>query len=249
MTYLKVFRLALPLFQKVSFCTFISESYTLGKDLGLDGSDEVELLMDIEVTFDIIYTSKEADELFTSTNTVKEICESIKNKIMEKSNVKPVVIKKTPAIKLKNLPYSVEQLGSEKFATIKEIFQSEEVSDIFGGGDDYFVVLKDGEELFGFEILEFPRCCGASVLGEFSFGHKLTPANWIKMEPEIMEIINTVPQLKVNQGRTLTCTTATSTPSDYLGKALAKCNFWTAVKSWKNPNSANTVTLWVSNNK
>lgn len=69
------------------------------------------------------------------------------------------------------------------------------------------------------------------------------------MEPEIMEIINTVPKLKVNQGRTLTCTTATGTPSGYLGKALAKCNFWTEVKSWENPNSTNTVTFWVSNNK
>lgn len=251
MTYLEVFKLALPIFQRISSLDIIAESYTLGKSLRFDAIDEIHLLMDIEAKFDIMYTSKEAEKLFTSTNTVKEICESIQNKIMEKSNVKPVTLKKPKTLRVKPpviRPYGLEDI-EETFISIKEMFENEEVCSYFKETEVEFVVEKEGRKMFSFEINEFTHCCGAIILGTFDWPQKLTPVYWTTVEEDIVEIMNTIPQLTANKGRTLTCTTATKTSSEYLGEALEKCDFWTPVKSWVNTNSKNTVTLWVSNNQ
>jgi len=89
----------------------------------------------------------------------------------------------------------------------------------------------------------FPHCCGICVIGSFNFG----TSQWSK--EEVRTILDGIVTSKETRGITLQITTAQGRTCKVVAAALATSSCWTAVKTFKNKNSGNEVTIWVSNNE
>ena len=92
-------------------------------------------------------------------------------------------------------------------------------------------------------------CCGLLEIGGLSFTLinsntiKALDADTEKLFADLMdELIN------IRDGNTLMLTTNGKDISLHFEKVLSKSDSWTAIKSYRNSNSGNIVTIWISNN-
>lgn len=93
---------------------------------------------------------------------------------------------------------------------------------------------------FKCNITQFANCCGAYEIGSF----QIMPSFPDKALLEVMDTI-----ANFDTGTTYMCTTnGKKGTQKKLENVLAKSKMWTAVKKFKNSNSSNMVTIWISNN-
>lgn len=93
---------------------------------------------------------------------------------------------------------------------------------------------------FDCEITATTYTCGFHELGNLST--KCLDAN-------LSHLVEILDSLVLNaSGKTMFMNTNGKYDSKILERALPKCKYWTKVKEYNNPNSGNTLTLWVTNN-
>lgn len=221
------------------------------EDLWFDSLDVVELIMDLEKEYNIWIPDKEISDL--KKPTIKQIYNLLIDKMMENKTVKPITVLQEPKRVAPVVPPHKYTINGYQGLTVQEILENDEFDAEFSSSDQLVFKQVKGLQL-SFDVGELNHCCGALLLGSFSIAcipdsHK--KKIWAELQPEMIELFNGLPQLLSNKGLTLTCTTTSEkdSPSKLVGHVLEKCSFWTAVKTWKNKNSGNLITLWVSNNE
>lgn len=90
-----------------------------------------------------------------------------------------------------------------------------------------------------FETTGLKNCCGVIELGN------LECQNTVKLD-DLAEFLDGI--VSIGGGLTFMINTVSSGSCATFEKALAKCKYFTKVKSFKNPNSGNIITTWLSNN-
>lgn len=110
------------------------------------------------------------------------------------------------------------------------------------GDNTNIQILSPNNKLFEFLLSGFPNCCGLAVIGGFTLT-KDFPAQ------ELTTILDGFVSNPHAKGKTMQITTAENSTCLRMAAALSKCKYWTAVKTFKNQNSGNNVTIWVSNNE
>lgn len=96
------------------------------------------------------------------------------------------------------------------------------------------------QKRFGFYVEQLPCCCGILEIGE------LKAAGDVNI-PDVTKFLDLI----VNQQKGITYMINTNGKGDSIifEKALAKCKNWICVKSFKNANSNNIISMWVSKNE
>ncbi len=84
-------------------------------------------------------------------------------------------------------------------------------------------------------------CCGIRDLGELSISSNFPIPTATKILDSFIK--------NSHKGYTFTMSTNGIGQNKTFELALAKCEYWTKIKTFKNANSGNMVTLWVSNNE
>lgn len=147
---------------------------------------------------------------------------------------KPVNIKK--AKKIHFVPYYKfeDEYGGRNTA-------DEVAKGIQKDGDNCYVVKYFAAEnkivVIEFELLGFSTCCGMTEIGNLNATDSTG----------ITELLDSI--ASSNKGHTYMITTNGRNASKYYEAALAKCKYWTKVKSFVNKNSKNTIQVWMSNNE
>lgn len=139
-------------------------------------------------------------------------------------------IKKTASVKQ---PDAVGYVSYGKMIDISD-------SDTFCDHDSYridFISDKNEQSEFNFEINEFPGCCGLNVVNDLSIRDGF-PQNGF----------NTIMKNMLSAGETITITTNGKGNNIIMEEYLTRCKLFTKVKRFRNPNSSNIITIWVSNN-
>lgn len=113
----------------------------------------------------------------------------------------------------------------------------EDIDEIAGG--DYFS-FKFNNKSIQFNVEQLPYCCGILELGE------LSAAGDVNI-PDLIKFLDLI----VNQQKGITYMINTNGKGDSIifEKALAKCKNWICVKQFKNANSNNIISMWVSKNE
>lgn len=116
----------------------------------------------------------------------------------------------------------------------------------------YLYIKKSNKIMFKFEgeIKDLPHCCGV-----FEFGDISTTNNF-KDAPKGASIITDAFDKYFKEifnhdgmkGKTLIINTVPTKDCKDLEQYLAECEYFTAVKQWKNNGNGNLITMWVSNN-
>lgn len=144
----------------------------------------------------------------------------VRNKV-----VKPAVIKS---------PKYFDREMQESYSSIKEL--KLEIVDC--GVVDLMIDTID-DVYFRIEDTEF--CCGLLELGEIHCSKGIP----IK---ELASVLDRAVECVSENKNTLIINTNGKDASIIFEKALAKCKYWTLVKTFKNGNSGNTIKMWISNN-
>lgn len=110
------------------------------------------------------------------------------------------------------------------------------------GEDLLILILAPNNKQFEYLLSGFPNCCGVCVMGGFTLDRDF-PAQDLTT---ILDDLVSHPDVK---GQTMQITTAQNATCLKMAASLSKCKYWTAVKTFKNQNSGNYVTIWVSNNE
>jgi len=105
-------------------------------------------------------------------------------------------------------------------------------------GEDY--LFDFSQKRFGFYVEQLPYCCGILELGD------LTAHKDIHI-PDVTKFLDLI----TNQEKGITLMINTNGKADCIifEKALAKCKNWICVKQFKNANSNNIISMWVSKNE
>lgn len=103
-------------------------------------------------------------------------------------------------------------------------------------------IISPNNKNFEFLLSGFPNCCGVCVMGGFTLDRDF-PAQ------DLTTILDDLVSHPDTKGKTMQITTAQRATCLRMAEALSKCKYWTAVKTFKNKNSGNEVTIWVSNNE
>lgn len=91
-----------------------------------------------------------------------------------------------------------------------------------------------------FSSEELPHCCGIHEIGNLSADRDFP----VK---ELTKILDRLVESKPNQRTTLINTNGKSS-SIVFELALAKCKYWTLVKTTPNPGTSSIIKMWISNN-
>jgi hypothetical protein len=143
--------------------------------------------------------------------------------------------------------YIIDIDGDEKRSILEEVSNTILTHENFckpEEGDSIPIGIRDQNlrENLCFLLTGFPHCCGVSIIGEFTLQEGFSIENASK-------ILTDFASHKDMKGHTLQITTAQSCNCLRMAKALAMSSRWQAVKTFKNQNSGNFVTIWVSNNE
>ncbi len=95
-----------------------------------------------------------------------------------------------------------------------------------------------------FQLETLPHCCGIHEIGDLSTD--INNNNKSKALKGLVEVLDTT--ASEYTGNTLILNTNGKANSLIFDEALAKCKYWTLVKTFKNKNSGNTIKMWVTNN-
>ena len=157
------------------------------------------------------------------------------------TTVKKVVVKKVAAKKVEKPLY---RMNGRNYNNVSSIIDSI-ISDVEDDPDSSFDCnILDQYVTFTFQQNSF--CCGLLEIGNLEISGSSTgksSAAFLKAFSDLMnELVN------IKEGNSLMLTTNGKNSSVYFEKVLAKSESWTAIKSFKNSNSGNTVTIWISNN-
>lgn len=91
-----------------------------------------------------------------------------------------------------------------------------------------------------FTSTELPHCCGIYEIGDLSTNGNIDITELTKI---LDGLVRTVKK------KTLIINTNGKGVSVYFEKALAKCKYFTMVKSFKNGGTSSTIKMWISNNE
>lgn len=160
------------------------------------------------------------------------------------TTVKKVVVKKTT----KNDKEKLYKFNNREFSSVSSLINS--ILNEFESDDlQTDIQIKFNNKILEFELSQNIFCCGLIELG----GLKLYNINQNRIsnldstsEKLFLDIMNEIVNLK--EGNTLMLTTNGTGYSLHFEKVLSKSNSWTDVKKFKNSNSNNNVTIWISNN-
>lgn len=146
--------------------------------------------------------------------------------------VKVNPLKKKEILKYKDLDYNVE------YSTLEELVKPL-ISRIIEDEDQCRNNLLFSKKKFSFRITQLEHCCGISELGGFIVDRTINIEDLTKFFDLLVAGIT---------NHTLIINTNGIDDSKTLETALVKCKNWTAVKKFKNHNSRNMITIWISNN-
>ena len=103
--------------------------------------------------------------------------------------------------------------------------------------DSTFNLEFNGKHIVG-EISELPHCCGVYEIGDLGINPTFP-----------QEAFNELMNGFLTKGYTLCVNTVSVSASNKTwASLLASCPLFTEVKSFVNPNSKNTIRMWISNN-
>jgi hypothetical protein len=106
--------------------------------------------------------------------------------------------------------------------------------------DSYTIKNQKSQVIASFESEELTDCCGVLVLSSL-FAVNSKKYNY-------KDLIEALDLLVKHNTLTLQITTNGKNGNATWEKALEQSEYWTMVKEFKNPNTGNTIKMWVSNN-
>ncbi len=112
-----------------------------------------------------------------------------------------------------------------------------------GRAEDYQIELELSKSRFTtleFSLQQLPFCCGIIEMGALECD-KSFPIN------ELTKILDLF--IQKHKGITFIINTNNRDSSILFEKALPKCKYWTLVKTFKNANSNNIISTYISNNE
>lgn len=157
--------------------------------------------------------------------------------------IKPVKKKILPKVSSEDkYPYYREENKDMRFDSLKSLMNEVYCNDVSEYGEVNLSKQLNSNEFVSFdcEINATRHTCGFHEVGDLST--KCLDANL----SHLVEILDSL-VLNAN-GKTMFMNTNGKYDCIILEKALPKCKYWTKVKEYNNPNSGNTLTLWVTNN-
>jgi len=144
--------------------------------------------------------------------------------------VKKIIKKKVTPIKEESEPVWHDVNNEESYPAVTK----QMIRDSFGSD---FTLEFDDRKISG-QMSELPHCCGIYEIGNLSIDR-------VFPQKAFNELMNGF----CAEGFTLCVNTVTTSISDRTwASLLEKCPSFTEVKSFVNPNSKNTIRMWISNN-
>jgi len=153
------------------------------------------------------------------------------------SNVKINTVKVNPAVKKKILKLYQGSDG-EYYETLEQLVK-QEIKIVGNEYYDHTIELKFSNKKLNFDTSTLAYCCGITELGNFRINVNIKIEDLTKFFDLLVAGIT---------NHTLIINTNGIDDSKTLETALVKCKNWTAVKKFKNSNSGNMITIWISNN-
>lgn len=157
------------------------------------------------------------------------------------TTVKKVVVKKAAAKKIENPLYRMNHGDYNNVSSVIDSIMSDIEED-----SDFNFECKILNQLVRFRFNQNTFCCGLIEIGELEISGPPAGKTSTAFLKAFSDLINEL--INVKEGNTLMLTTNGRDSSVYFEKVLSKSESWTAIKSFRNSNSGNTVTIWISNN-
>jgi len=143
---------------------------------------------------------------------------------------------KTVQVKEIKVPHYNNAYNGEEGTSLSDVL------DICDDGERIQLTITDiynKETNINLFISNLPYCCGVFELGEISVSRDINIT-------DVTKVLDTL--VTKNTNFTLMINTNGIEDSIIFEKALAKCKYFTLVKTFKNRNSKNIIKMWVSNN-
>lgn len=159
---------------------------------------------------------------------------------------KKVTVKK-PIIKLeKRYPFYYAENDDRRYASLNSLIATEYMQRMSICSDTYYLTKQISEKEnvdFSYEVSSSVYTCGFLELGELYVNSDISVKKNLTHLAELLDGI-----IPFTEGYTLFMNTNGKGSSEILEKALPLTKHWVKVKTYENPGSGNTLTLWVTNN-